>query len=126
MLAKSRSNDPVSKVDPKPYVEYIGIQEDFVIYNDMKALIKSEGIKHIDNKLVPAALLAMGDFVAKRRVIVPGRVGLHMCYFGVKLTSMLGAHNSSYFPERDYGSFSNREAAKRPREPDGDDESDSD
>jgi len=117
MLAKSRSNDPVSKLDLDPYFDYTSIQEDHVIYNNILTLLKSKGIKHIDNKLISANLLVMGNFIVKQKKRVPSRVDMHSYYFGVKLRTMIAPHNSSYVPERYYGSFFNREAAKRHRDP---------
>jgi len=56
MIAKSRTCIPGSQVDLRPYLEYTGHLNDYVVFDDLVKLLESDGIKHIDNKIIVAAL----------------------------------------------------------------------
>jgi hypothetical protein len=127
MIAKSSAHVPGSQVDLKPYVEYTGRLTDYIVFDELKKLIESDGIKHIDNKIIVAALTRMGDLITITRARLPGVEGQPTRYTGVKLRPSMNPNMSSYVPERDFPAFFNREVAKRQYHHDAEiDDSDSD
>jgi hypothetical protein len=115
MLDKSKSYDPASKIDLKPFVQYTGKLGDFVIYQDLLHNIESAGITHIDNKQISAALFNMGQWVTKTRCRVPRREGMSMCYNGLVLKEYHSPEVSAHVPELHYGSYFNIQLQKKPR-----------